>query len=64
MVPFIKRFSDLENGFGSVEINNMVGRFHLNAEVFIYGMSSRSLHTVKSFRINDCNCVIVISIFL
>ena len=60
----MKSFSDLENGFCSVETNNMVGTFHLNTEVFIYVMSSRSLHTVRSFTINDCHCVIVISIFL
>ena len=37
---------------------------NLNTEVLIYGMSSRSLHTVRSFWVNNCYCIVVISIFL
>lgn len=65
MAPFIKALQIQKNGFGSVEENiNLVERFNLNTEVFIYGMPGRSLHIVGSFRINNCHCVIVISILL
>jgi hypothetical protein len=37
---------------------------NLNTEVLIDGMSSRSLHTVRSFWVNNCYCVVMISIFL
>lgn len=63
MVLTINAFQ-IQKRLGSVETNNLAERFNLNTEVFIYGMSSRSIHTVRSFRINNCHCVIVISIFL
>jgi hypothetical protein len=37
---------------------------NLNSEILIYGMSSRSLHTVRPFWVNYCHSIIMMAILL